>query len=114
MRARFRVSQAFPVAARRLFILTGEILDGNLSDGMAVRMTPAKGGAIEVPIRAFEDVRSSDPEVNLALTLGYESDAALAALNGMHFQAGDLVDLVEPAGLPAERPAPRPWWRFWS
>jgi hypothetical protein len=91
--ARFRVDHCFELESRRLFVLAGEILEGDVAVGMTLSRETADG---VVPISCIEAIEyltfvERKPAAEVALCLTYASEDELDVFRASQLASCEIV-----------------------
>ncbi|MBL8558460.1 MAG: hypothetical protein JNM47_07050 [Hyphomonadaceae bacterium] len=89
--ALFKVDHCFVLESRSIFVLAGEITEGQIRLGMKIRLGAADD-ADEVEIFDLEFVRFTDrrPEAETAVCLRWDSDEQLASFRALNLAGQTL------------------------
>jgi hypothetical protein len=81
--ASFFVFDTWVLASRKLFILSGEIREGEIKIGMQVHIRPNSNVAMTAPIHAVEFARREGGE-DICLCILYKNEKELSFLQGLN------------------------------
>jgi hypothetical protein len=81
--SKFRVDDAFALGGRRLFVLAGSIVEGNILTGMIVSVPLNCSLSISEQIHSIEFARRIDGREDVCLCIAYEDADELAVWNGL-------------------------------
>jgi hypothetical protein len=82
--AQFRITEAFALESRGLFILTGDVVTGRIIPGMQVEIPLNTGTLMTAPIYAVEYVRRSSSHEEIGLCIKCENGDELQTWKGLN------------------------------
>jgi hypothetical protein len=94
--ARFLVTGTFVLESRKLFVLAGVIIDGEVRRGQCVRVPLAGKRAVNARIEAIEFARRSSDREDACLCIGYADPVELAFWQGLSLEQETLEVSAEP------------------
>lgn len=89
--AKFRVSSTFALRSRQLFVLAGEIVDGELRAGMVAEIRCNPSFAIDAPIHGVEFLDGPGDRSEVGLTVCYADEEELATWEALNIANETLV-----------------------
>jgi hypothetical protein len=116
MSTRFRAHDTFCIHSRRMFVITGEILEGTVRVGMQVEMPLNDAVSMTAPITAVEFVDGPGRQSRIGLGIRYEDEVELATWQGLNIGGGVVLTVSESDGdapAPDAVPPRKPWWKPW-
>jgi hypothetical protein len=102
--SKFRVNDTFTLERRRLFVLAGSIVEGQIQAGMMVNVLLNSSLSISGQIHSIEFARRADGREDVCLCIACEGSDELDVWNGLNIQ-NETLDVV-PATQYPPRPAP--------
>jgi hypothetical protein len=90
---KFRVNDTFALEPRRLFVLAGSIIEGQIRAGMFVKVPLNSSLLISGQIHSVEVARRTDGREDVCLCITYEDPDELAAWNDLNIQ-NETLDVV--------------------
>lgn len=92
--SKFRVNDTFAVERRRLFVLTGVIVEGQIWAGMLVNVPLNSSLSIARRIQSIEFARRTDGREDVCLCIAYESSDQLNVWKALNIQ-NETLDVVQ-------------------
>jgi hypothetical protein len=90
---KFWVNHTFALEPRRLFVLAGSIVEGQVRPGMIVNVPLNSSLLISGQIHSVEFARRSDGREDVCLCITYEDPDELAVWNDLNIQ-NETLDVV--------------------
>jgi uncharacterized protein (DUF1015 family) len=91
--SKFRVNDTFALESRRLFVLAGSIVEGQIRAGMIVDVPLNSSLLISGQIHSVEFVRRTDEREDVCLCIAYEGSDELGVWNALNVQ-NEMLDVV--------------------
>jgi uncharacterized protein (DUF1015 family) len=91
--SKFRVNDTFALESRRLFVLAGSIVEGQIRAGMIVNVPLNSSLLISGQIHSVEFVRRTDEREDVCLCIAYEGSDELGVWNALNVQ-NEMLDVV--------------------
>jgi len=91
--SKFRVRNTFVLESRRLFVLAGSIVEGQIRAGMIVNVPLNSSLVISGEIHSVEFTRRSDGREDICLCISYEDSDELGVWNALNVR-NETLDVV--------------------
>ena len=91
--SKFRVNDTFALESRRLFVLAGSIVEGQIRAGMIVNVPLNSSLLISGQIHSVEFARRTDEREDVCLCIAYEGSDELGVWNALNVQ-NEMLDVV--------------------
>ncbi len=101
--AKFHVIDTFVLESRKLFVLAGFIVDGEMRIGQSVRVPLNDKLAMDARIEAIEFARRSPHRDDVCLCISYTDTGELAFWQGLNIGDEALEVVAEPKPAPMLR-----------
>jgi hypothetical protein len=88
--SKFRVNDTIALESRRLFVLAGSIVEGQIRAGMIVNVLLNSSLLISLQIHSVEFARRSGGREDVCLCLAYEDSAELDLWKALNIQSETL------------------------
>jgi hypothetical protein len=95
--ARFKVEQAFAIKSRDLFVVAGDVIEGEVRAGMAMTLPTGAGQTLHVPIHSVEMGRRAGGGIDfVGLTTLARGPGDLELFARLDI-VGQVIDVIDPA-----------------
>jgi len=91
--SKFRVNDTFVLKGRRLFVLAGSVVEGQIRAGMIVKVPLNSSLSISGQIHSIEFARRTDGREDVCLCIACEGSGELDVWNGLNIQ-DETLDVV--------------------
>jgi hypothetical protein len=81
---KYEVGDTFSIATRKVFVLAGDVIEGNISVGMHIQ--PNVAGVSPLEIAYVEMLRKKDGKNMLGVCIRYQDDEELKLLDDLGFE----------------------------
>jgi hypothetical protein len=91
--SKFRVNNTFALESRRLFVLAGSIVEGQIRAGMIVNVPLNSSLVVSGHIHSVEFARRADRREDVCLCISYEDTDELGVWKNLNIQ-NETLDVV--------------------
>ena len=91
--SKFRVTDTFSLESRRLFVLAGSIVEGEIQAGMIVRVPLSSSVSVSGPIHSVEFARRAGGWEDVCFCIAYDDPSELATWRGISI-GGETIEIL--------------------
>ena len=91
--SKFRVTDTFSLESRRLFVLVGSIVEGEIQAGMIVRVPLNSSLSLSGSIHSIEFARRAGGWEDVCLCIAYDDPSELATWRAMNI-GGETIEIL--------------------